>query len=128
MQTEIQETQTVESPAPMPALPSSGNPLPFSALAKIKNIQAENIFIKASCVPKNIKFYNKRTPDAHVVILAQGEVVGFDENNIATRYIAPASGVVPANTRWAWYTMEDSVFYCVHATSETDPDVLDKKY
>lgn len=128
MHTEIQEPHVSQTNSVAASLPTGGNPLPFKALAKIKNIQAENIFIKASCVPKNIKFYNKRTPDEHVVILAQGEVVGFDENMVATRYVAPASGVIPANTRMVWYTVEDSVFYCVHATSETDPDVLDKKY
>ena len=128
MQTEYQE---INAPVTEPltiAPPAVGAQLPFSALAKIKNIQAENVFIKASWIPKNIKFYNKRTPDEHVVILAQGEIVAFDKDNNGTRYVAPASTVIPANTRFAAYTLEDCVIYCVHATSETDPIILDKTY
>jgi hypothetical protein len=36
--------------------------------------------------------------------------------------------VIPANTRFAAYTLEDCVLYCVHGTLETDPEVLDKTY
>ena len=128
MQTEYQEQQTSTPEPTVIGPPASGSQLPFSALAKVKNIQAENIFIKASWIPKNIKFYNKRTPDEHVVILAQGEIVVFDKDNNGIRYIAPASTVIPANTRFAAYTLEDCVLYCVHGTLETDPEVLDKTY
>ncbi len=128
MQTEYQEQQTLADEPAVIGPPADGIHLPFSALAQVKNIQAENIFIKASWVPKNVKFYNKRTPDEHVVILALGEVVAVDKDNNSVKYIAPASGVIPANTRMAFYTLKECVFYCVHATTETDPEVLDKKY
>jgi len=103
-------------------------PVPFAAISKVKHIQAENVYIKSTYVPKNVKFYTKRTPDSHVAILAHGEILMIDSDDKHVLYQAPASYVIPANTRLAFYTTTDCVFYCVHATQETDLEVLNKIY
>jgi len=102
--------------------------VPFSAVSKVSHIQADNVYIKSTFVPKQVKFYTKRTPDSHVAILAYGEILMMPQDADPVRYRAPASYVIPANSRIAFVTMEDCVFYCVHSTQETDLAVLDQIY
>lgn len=102
--------------------------VPFSAVSKVSHIQADNVYIKSTYVPRQVKFYTKRTPDSHVAILAYGEILMLPSDGEPVRYRAPASYVIPANSRIAFVTLEDCVFYCVHATQETDLAVLDNIY
>lgn len=108
--------------------PQGPRSVPFSAVSKVKHIQADGVYIKTTFVPKDIKFYTKRTPDDHVAILAHGEILMIESEDKQTRYRAPANYVIPANRRIAFYTLTDCVFYCVHATDETNIDVLDRIY
>jgi hypothetical protein len=101
--------------------------VPFASVSKVKHIQSDGVYIKSTFVPMNIKFYSKRTPDAHVAILAHGELV-MDDGETKTRFSSPATYVIPANTRIAFYTITECVFYCVHATQETDINELDRIY
>lgn len=122
MQTDLQETQqTVEPTQPVP------RSVPFAAVSKTKHIQAEGVYIKSTLVPKNIKFYTKKTPDSHIAILAYGSIL-MDNGETQTQFQAPANYLIPANSRIAFYTLTDCVFYCVHATDETNIDVLDRTY
>ena len=122
MHTDLQEVeQTVETPELVP------KPVPFAAISKVNHIQSDNVYIKSTYVPKNVKFYSKRTPDNHVAILGFGEIL-MDDGEKQTRFRAPANYVIPAKTRVAFYTITDCVFYCVHATEETDLDKLDQLY
>ena len=102
--------------------------IPFSAVSKVKHIQADGVYVKTTFVPKDVKFYTKRTPDEHVAILAHGEILMIENEDKQTRYRAPANYVIPANSRIAFYTLTDCVFYCVHATDETNIDILDRIY
>jgi hypothetical protein len=102
-------------------------PVPFSSISKTKHIQAEGVYIKTTLVPKNVKFYTKQTPDSHVAILAYGTIL-MDDGSTKTQFHAPANYIIPANSRIAFYTVTDCVFYCVHATEETDLEQLDRIY
>jgi hypothetical protein len=96
-------------------------------MAKIKHIHSDGVYIKAYRVPAGLKIYSKRFPNDHVTILGQGSVVveNSDEN---IKFVAPAHFVFKAMTRYTIHTLEDSVWYCVHATTETDPTVLAELY
>lgn len=120
MQTDIQEIEKEQQ--------VQHRTVPFSAISQVKHIQADNVYIKSTFVPAQVKFYTKRTPDDHVAILAHGKILMIVDDDTHTVYQAPANYVIPANSRIAFYTIEDCVFYCVHATSETDVEVLDKIY
>lgn len=102
-------------------------PVPFASISKTKHVQAEGVYIKTTLVPKNVKFYNKRTPDSHVAILAHGSII-MDNGETKIQFQAPANYIIPANSRIAFYTVTDCVFYCVHATKETNLDELDRIY
>ena len=121
MQTDLQETDLE------PIAQDEPRRVPFAAVSKVKHIQADNVYVKSTFVPKNVKFYTKRTNDNHVAILAFGELV-VEDGDKKSRLLAPANYVIPANSRVAIYTLTDCVFYCVHATQETDLEVLDQMY
>jgi len=130
MNTNLQELDQFDELAELDQLDEQQKPraVPFSAVSKVKHIQASGVYIKTTFVPKDIKFYTKRTPDDHVAILAHGEILMIESEDKQTRYRAPANYVIPANRRIAFYTLSDCVFYCVHATDETNIEVLDRIY
>lgn len=101
--------------------------VPLAAVAKMKSIQADGVYIKTYFVPRATKLYSKFFPTDHVTILAHGSIL-MDDGETQTRYVAPAHHVFPANQRIGIVTLEDSVWYCVHPTQETDLAVLEKKY
>jgi hypothetical protein len=101
--------------------------VPLAAVAKIKNIQATGVYIKTYFVPRGTKLYSKFFPTDHVTILAYGSIL-MEDGETQTRYVAPAHYIFPANRRIGIITLEDSVWYCVHATEETDLETLEKKY
>lgn len=119
MQTDLQEIEQ-----PVETVPTA---VPFAAVSKTKHIQAEGVYIKSTLVPKNIKFYTKQTPDSHVAILAHGSIL-MDNGEQQTQFQAPATYVIPANSRIAFYTVTECVFYCVHATDKTNLEELDRIY
>jgi hypothetical protein len=96
-------------------------------MAKIKHIHSDGVYIKAYRVPAGLKIYSKRFPDDHVTILGQGSVV-VEKGDENIKFVAPAHFVFEAMTRYTVHTLEDSVWYCVHATTETDQAVLDELY
>lgn len=60
----------------------------------------------------------------HLSILAQGEVVVTIDGN-ESRYVGPECIVIPANAVHRIDALTDSVWFCVHATDETDPEKVD---
>jgi len=107
-----------------PPVPRS---VPLAAVATMKHIQADGVYIQAYLVPKGTRLYSKFFPTDHVTILAHGSIL-MDDGETKKRYVAPAHHIFPANRRIAIVTIEDSVWYCVHATDETDLTTLEKKY
>lgn len=96
-------------------------------MAKIRHIHSDGVYIKAYRVPAGLKIYSKRFPNDHVTILGQGSVV-VENGDKKLKFLAPAHFVFEAMTRYTIHTLEDSVWYCVHATTETDPATLAEMY
>ena len=101
----------------------------LAEVAKVKHILSEGVYIKAFIVPKGLKFYTKRFPDNHVSILAMGSV-GIDNGREKIKITAPMNVTLEAMTRYQIVTLEDAVWYCVHAnpSNETDIEVLSETY
>lgn len=119
MQAEPLNTESQELPTP--------RAVPLAAVAKIKSIQADGVYVKAYFVPRGTKLYSKFFPTDHVTILAMGSIA-MEVDDQMTKYVAPAHYVFPANRRIPILVLEDSVWYCVHATEETDLVELEKRY
>lgn len=62
----------------------------------------------------------------HLSILAKGKVRVLFEGNLSKEYTAPACINIVKDVNHAVYALEDSVWFCIHATSETDVDNVDK--
>lgn len=62
---------------------------------------------------------------AHLSVLAQGKVV-VNANSALTEYNAPACINIEANIQHEITALEDVVWYCIHATDETDVNKIDK--
>ena len=116
-----------DTPTQEQTVQSVPRPVPLAAVAKIKSIQADGVYVKAYFVPKNTKLYSKFFPTDHITILALGSIA-MEVDNQLTKYVAPAHYVFPANQRIPILVLEDSVWYCVHATDETDLAELEKRY
>ena len=123
LNTETQLTTDNNSLAPV-EMPARAT---LADMAKIKNIHSDGVYIKAYRVPAGLKIYSKRFPDNHVTILGQGSVM-VENGDQQLKFLAPAHFEFEAMTRYTIHTLEDSVWYCVHATTETDPAVLAELY
>ena len=94
---------------------------------KIKHIQAPGVYIKTSYMPKGMLAVTKFFENDHVTILGSGAVV-MEDGETVIKYQAPASAIFKKNTRYKITVLENSVWYSVHPTDETDLEVLRKKY
>jgi quercetin dioxygenase-like cupin family protein len=61
----------------------------------------------------------------HLSILASGDVV-VDIDGISTDYTGPAVVHIAAGKKHTITAKTDSVWFCVHATDETDPEAVDR--
>jgi quercetin dioxygenase-like cupin family protein len=68
---------------------------------------------------------HKHTYD-HLSILAKGRVRVLFDGELSKEYVAPACITIIKDINHAVYALEDSVWFCIHATSETDVDHIDK--
>jgi quercetin dioxygenase-like cupin family protein len=85
-----------------------------------ENLYAKQINLDAG----NIVVQHKHKFD-HLSILAKGKVIVlFDED--ATEYTAPACINIVKGVDHAIKALENSVWFCVHATDETDATKVDK--
>ena len=122
----LMDTDPVTVDTPVATRPER---MKLADVAKIKHILSDGVYIKAFIVPTGLKFYTKRFPDNHVSILAMGSVV-IDNGNEKIKITAPMNVTLEAMTRYKIVTLEDSVWYCVHAnpSNETDVQVLSDTY
>jgi len=95
--------------------------------ARVKNIVADGVFIKAYSVPRGVKLYTKQFATDHVTILAQGSVY-IEGPDYKAKLIAPIHVLLKANTRYAVATLDDCVWYCIHPTTETDLETIIKTF
>lgn len=101
--------------------------LPLSDVAQIRHIHSDGVYIKAFRVPAGLQFYTKQFPTEHISILGQGSVI-IEKGTEKIKVVAPAHVVIDAKTRCKILTLENSVWYCIHVTTETDQLVLDELY
>jgi len=61
----------------------------------------------------------------HLSILAKGRVI-VEMDGHESEYVGPACLTIHAGKHHRITALEDSVWFCVHATDETDPDRVDE--
>ena len=120
------ETDTVALDMPVVTRPER---MKLADVAKINHVLSDGVYMKLFMLPKGLKLYTKRFPDDHISILAKGSVL-LDNGHEKFKIIAPMHVKINAMTRYQVFTLEDSVWYCVHAnpSNETDTTVLSETY
>lgn len=61
----------------------------------------------------------------HLSILAKGRAT-VEVQGVETEYTAPACITILADEHHTITAIEDSVWFCIHATDETDPESVDE--
>lgn len=118
-------TQTQERPVfgPAPTVTEQPRRPSFDEIVQIKHLQTDGIYVKAYRAPAGVRMYTKQFATDHMTILAQGTAL-LEVQSVKVRLVGPAHCVIPANTRVTVSLLEDSVWYCLHPTAETDIEQL----
>ena len=92
---------------------------------QIKHNFSDGLYAKEMILPEGYIAYSHSHTYAHLSILAKGRViVKTDDYN--REYLAPACINIEANTYHQIEALEDVVWFCVHATEETNIDKIDE--
>ena len=113
----IEQAQLDQEHAPVDSRPN----------IQVKHILAGGVYIKTYFVPKGARMWTKKFEEDHVSILGKGSVI-LENPAGHVKFVAPAHCNIPANTRIGVVALEDSVWYCIHPTQDTDLDALNEKY
>ena len=86
---------------------------------------SDGLYAKEMKLKKNaIASQHKHNYD-HLSILAKGKVQVLFDGGVVKEYAAPACINIVKGINHSVMALEDSVWFCIHATSETDVDSID---
>lgn len=86
---------------------------------------SDGLYAKQMTIPKGFMAGSHAHAYNHLSILAKGRViVSTDEYN--KEYVAPACIEIKAGVHHMIEALEDSSWFCIHATTESDPEKVDE--
>lgn len=94
-------------------------------MSNIEHHFSNNLYAKEITLDKDSIVVQHKHKFDHLSILAKGKVIVLFEDD-AVEYIAPACINIVKDVDHAIKALEDSVWYCVHATDETDATKVDE--
>jgi quercetin dioxygenase-like cupin family protein len=86
---------------------------------------SDGLYAKEMIMPKGHIAYSHKHPYSHLSILAKGRVI-LKTEAYNKEYVAPACINIEANTYHQIESLEDCVWFCIHATEETDCSKIDE--
>lgn len=86
---------------------------------------SDGLYAKQMQLPKGFTALSHKHHYSHLSILAKGAVIVKTDDS-EQRYAAPACIEIKAGTNHAITALEDVVWFCIHATEETDADAVDQ--
>ena len=92
---------------------------------QIKHNFSDGLYAKEMILPVGNIAFSHSHPYAHLSILAKGRVI-VKTDNYNKEYTAPACINIEANTYHQIESLEDCVWFCIHATDETDVNKIDE--
>lgn len=93
--------------------------------SNIEHFFTEGVYARKMLVPAGTQVPTHKHAYNHLSILAQGRV-RVAVGPVIKEYIAPAMIEIEKNIAHTISAIEDSVWFCVHATDATDVDSLEK--
>jgi quercetin dioxygenase-like cupin family protein len=91
----------------------------------VEHYFSDNLYSKQINLDAGSLVVQHRHKFDHLSILAKGKVIVLFEDD-AVEYIAPACINIIKGVDHAIKALEDSVWYCIHATDETDATKVDE--
>jgi len=85
---------------------------------------SDGLYAKQMFIPKGYVVGQHAHKYSHLSILAKGKVVVKTDNG-EDNYEAPACLEIKEGVHHAIEALEDSVWFCIHATNETDVNNID---
>jgi quercetin dioxygenase-like cupin family protein len=95
---------------------------------EVKNIKhhfSSGVYAKQATIPAGAFVVQHKHEHDHMSILASGHVLVLVEDE-ATEYVAPACITIAAGKNHCVKAFTDSVWFCIHATDETDENKVDQ--
>jgi quercetin dioxygenase-like cupin family protein len=86
---------------------------------------SDGVYAKQMALPKGHFAVSHKHNYSHLSVLASGEAL-VEVDGIVNLYKAPACIHIAADTEHKITALEDVVWYCIHATDETDVEKIDK--
>ena len=93
---------------------------------EIEHYFAGGVYAKQMRIGKNCKIPTHRHVYDHLSVLAQGRV-RVTVSRITQEYTAPAAIEIKRDLVHTIEALEDTVWYCIHASEETDPESANNK-
>lgn len=90
----------------------------------IKHHFSQGLYAKEMLIPKDCFVVQHKHEYDHLSVLAHGAVL-VDVDGQATMYVAPTCVNIKAGINHKIIAVQDSVWYCIHATDDTDVDHID---
>ena len=86
---------------------------------------AAGVYAKETRIPAGVSLTQHVHPHSHLSILAWGSVLVYADG-VERSYTAPACIEIAAGVAHEVRALTDVLWFCVHATNETDPEAVDK--
>ena len=86
---------------------------------------SDGLYAKQIHIPANFVVGSHCHKYSHLSILAQGSVL-VEVEGVQKQYTAPACIEITAGKEHKIFAVTDTIWYCVHATSETDVEHIDR--
>jgi quercetin dioxygenase-like cupin family protein len=82
-------------------------------------------YAKETNIPAGCELTQHSHPHPHLSILASGRAI-VTTPDYSHEYHAPACLTIPAGIKHSVQALTDVVWYCIHATRDTNPDTVDQ--
>jgi hypothetical protein len=99
----------------------------FDEIVQVKHLRTDGLYVKAYQAPAGLRMYTKRFETDHMTILARGKAL-LEVQGQQIQLLAPVHFVIPADTRVTVSLLEESVWYCLHPTAETNMQRLQELF
>ena len=86
---------------------------------------SDGLYAKQMVIPQGFVVGQHAHKYSHLSILAKGRVL-VKTDDFDKEYVAPACIDIKANVNHLIQALEDTVWYCIHATNETDINKIDE--
>lgn len=93
---------------------------------EIQHFFGDGLYAKEAHIPAGMWLQKHTHTFTHFSILAKGKVRVTRDDAETTVYEAPACIEIKTGVSHAIYAVEDSTWYCVHATDEKDESKVDE--